>query len=353
LLKNTGNNTINTCKIAYQIDQLPLQSIDVVSSIKKDSTLLVTLPNQTFTAGLHTIKAYSFSPNNTEDKFGLNDTLIYSFTMLPKNNLPAIESFEGTSNALTNWEIQQEPIDSLSWEKTNMAASQGNNSIMIKNYQYVGTNQVDDLLSDVYKIPYPTDSLFLFFDIAASNHLDSTILVLPTDTLQVDITTDCGDTWNTVYKKWGAQLQTTAPIYDAFVPTTSQWRTDSINVSSYALNNEVRFRFRNINRGGNNIYLDNIKVSSKTIKNILRDKGLLIYPNPVHNKLVVQHYAVPTNLQSINIYNEQGKRVKSISYHKNANTIETIQLGGLANAVYLVELLYSDKKVVERVVKVY
>jgi len=353
LLKNTGNNTINTCKIGYQIDQLPLQNIVIVSSIKKDSILLVNLPNQTFTTGLHTIKVYSFSPNNTIDKFGLNDTLSYSFTMLPKNNLPANEGFEGNINAPISWEVQQEPIDSLYWEKTNTAASHSNNSILIKNYQYVGTNQVDDLLSDVYKIPYPTDSLFLFFDIAASNHLDSTILVLPTDTLQVDITTDCGSTWNTIYKKWGTQLQTTAPIYDAFVPTASQWRTDSINVSNYEQNNEVRFRFRNINRGGNNIYLDNIKCTAKTIKNILRDKSLLIYPNPVHNKLVVQHYAVPTNLQSINIYNEQGKRVKSTSYHKNANTIETIQLGGLANAVYMIELLYTDKKVMERVVKTF
>ena len=60
------------------------------------------------------------------------------------------------------------------------------------------------------------------FDVAFARY-DATY----SDTLEVALSTNCGQTWNTVYMKGGTALST-APDYTAnlFVPTNSQWRNN-------------------------------------------------------------------------------------------------------------------------------
>ena len=81
-----------------------------------------------------------------------------------------------------------------------------------------------------------------------------------TDTLKVEVSTDCGQTYSTIYSKTGAQLATTAISTTSFTPSAAaQWRTETINLTAYTGNN-VDVRFVNVTDYGNNTYIDNINL---------------------------------------------------------------------------------------------
>ncbi|NCA22445.1 MAG: PKD domain-containing protein, partial [Crocinitomicaceae bacterium] len=87
-----------------------------------------------------------------------------------------------------------------------------------------------------------------------------------TDGLQVLISTDCGTTWTSVYNKTGTtvasgNLPTAAATTSAFVPTSSQWRTETINLNTYVGNSGAILAFRNLADYGNNLYIDNINIT--------------------------------------------------------------------------------------------
>jgi subtilisin family serine protease len=345
-LKNPGTNTITSCNIGYQIDGGGINTMHYTGSLAKDDSVIVNLPTQTLQAGVHTIKVFTYSPNNTTDNNTLNDTLVNTLAVLPTDSLPLSESFEGNVFPPNGWQLQSP--DNFSWRQTDTAASNGKASVFAQNFRNYNFNGDYDLLTPPINIEYPIDSIFMLFDVAAATQVDSTGALY--DTLQVDLTKDCGITWTTIYKKWGPALQTAPPDDSEFVPTASQWRTDSLNLINQINRGDlIRFRFRDINNNSNDIYLDNVRIYSKF--NLLQEKGFLIYPNPFKDNINIQYYSQPNNLQSIVIYNTIGQRVKTISYNGNASSNETINLSNLPSGLYVIQLIYSDKKVVEKMMK--
>jgi PKD repeat protein len=90
------------------------------------------------------------------------------------------------------------------------------------------------------------------------------------DGLEVLITTDCGTTWTSLYNKTGStvaagNLPTAAATTTAFVPTTAQWRTETINLNSYINSTNVQLAFRNLAGYGNNLYVDNINITGTAV----------------------------------------------------------------------------------------
>lgn len=96
----------------------------------------------------------------------------------------------------------------------------------------------------------------LTFDVAYQPYSTTSYL----DSLQVLVSTNCGASFNSVYIKSGATLATVAGTNtSAFVPTATQWRTESISMNAFAGQN-VLLAFRNIGHYGNNLYIDNIQM---------------------------------------------------------------------------------------------
>lgn len=105
------------------------------------------------------------------------------------------------------------------------------------------------------------DSVKMFFDVAYCRKSSPT----GTDTLSVLASTDCGVTWNQTYIKGGSTLATAPNQNSSFIPSASQWRTDTIDLSAYDGFSDVMFSFRNHNQNGNNLYIDNINITANNI----------------------------------------------------------------------------------------
>ena len=200
------------------------------------------------------------------------------------------------------------------------------------------------------------DSIFLYFNVAAALYTDAPGADI--DTLTVLVTKDCGNSFMTVYKKWGDSLQTLAPnttVDTEFFPTTAQWRRDTINLGKTLGKTEPQFQvyFRISGNFENNVFLDDVSILSKETPDALKEKGYLVYPTVFPKQFSVFHYKLPTHLSSIVVYNSIGQAVWKQQYNGNAENNITVNLQHLAAGLYFVSLNYDDgrSEVVEKIIK--
>jgi hypothetical protein len=123
--------------------------------------------------------------------------------------------------------------------------------------------------------------------------------------------TDCGETYQSLYLKGGTDLATSPDNQSFFTPTASEWRTDSIDLVSYTNETNLQIAFRNIGRYGNVVYLDNINIGNLTS---LTENTILepvVFPNPVKagDAIAIQ---LEGQFQAI-LYDQKGAKIQVYS----------------------------------------
>ncbi len=80
ILKNHGQNPLTSVKIPVIVDGVAIDTLFYTGSITYNNVDTVTLlANYNFTAGNHTLKAYTYYPNSMNDTIHSNDTISLSF----------------------------------------------------------------------------------------------------------------------------------------------------------------------------------------------------------------------------------------------------------------------------------
>mgnify|MGYP001291051935 CR=1 FL=1 len=106
---------------------------------------------------------------------------------------------------------------------------------------------------------------------------------------KVYVSSDCGVSWDVLFDKTGAALQTAdvveyvSGVGGRFYPQANEWKAESLSLSAYQTEQEVIIKFEGlINNGGNSLYLDDIKLSGSTSSSIEDNLNsyLKLYPNP-------------------------------------------------------------------------
>ncbi len=253
-LQNIGLFTETNFEVYYQVDNNPIVRDTFTGNLNAGSTALHTF-NQSLnvSAGQYTIKIWT---GLETDSTSCNDTLYQTFEIAePLASFPYQETFEGNFFPLQNSVIINSD-NATTWTTINVAGIDGNttNALYLNNYNYNAVGEEDifqvmtlDLSAGV--------TAALKFDVAYRQYNTAV------DELRVDISTDCGQTYSPIYLKGGATLATSTPITSNWAPTAAnEWRTDSIDLTSY-IGNNITLRFVNICAFGQNLYLDNINVN--------------------------------------------------------------------------------------------
>ena len=97
-----------------------------------------------------------------------------------------------------------------------------------------------------------------------------------------------------------------------FVPADqSEWKEMAINISSFiASKPNVRFKFEFVSGLGNNIYIDDVNITSTTgISEEDQNNSLLVYPNPVSEVLTIDFAETNINSGSVEIKDLSGRTV--------------------------------------------
>ncbi len=132
------------------------------------------------------------------------------------------------------------------------------------------------------------------------------------DELKVLASADCGTNWNTIYHKMKDELATVPADDIEFIPvSSSQWRTDFVDLTSYLGYSDVMFRFEAISGHGNNLYLDNLNISATTAINEFNTltESLEILPNPANSFFTISYHSLMEEPVSVIVSNLTGQIV--------------------------------------------
>ena len=136
---------------------------------------------------------------------------------------------------------------------------QGSQSLRIDNYNNQVPGAKSYLLAD--ELVVPANGAQLSFQLAYAPYSATYY-----DGLRVEVSTDCGATYQSVYFKENLALSTTGGYQSSgFSPgSCNDWRTETVDLTPFA-GQTILLRMANINGYGNYLYLDNWTVSGAAL----------------------------------------------------------------------------------------
>ena len=342
-LKNFGSATLTSATIKYQVDAGAVNTFLWTGSLPSFSTTNVTLPSLLVSAGNHVLKTYTILPNGVTDTNAPNDSATSSFYFPVGLTLPYSEGFESTTFPPPGVTINN--ADSwITWQRTTAASYAGSASAFMDNMNYFNDGMIDEVVLPYFD--FPPGWTYLNFKYAYQLRDDPIPTAYYSDTLEVEVSTDCGNSWTVVYKKFDLPLVTTVPTFNQtvlFVPTsTSQWASETIDLNAFNGNDKVLIKFQNVNGRGNSLYLDNINITNTPLgveTNVI--SKIEVYPNP-NNGIFTLSMQNGKGGSDLEIYNVLGKLISS---QKLANGTNVIDISNQASGMYFYKVKFEGKDV--------
>ncbi len=172
--------------------------------------------------------------------------------------LPLVEGFSNTTFVPANW-TSVDAGGAANWARSGTIgnAPTAGNSMFFNNY-----NTDESGFDDEVRI-MPLDfqgstGVEMSFDVAYARYSAGNF-----DGLEILVSTDCGNSFTSVYLKSNLVLATDTETTGYYTPST--WRNEVIDLSAYDGMSSVIVSFKNLAGYGNNIYVDNINISGVTI----------------------------------------------------------------------------------------
>lgn len=333
-IKNFGLNALCSVTINYSTNSQNY-TYNWTGNIASGASATVTLPAIAMMGGTYTFTASTSNPNGIADGNTGNDQSSVTYTVTGTGLvLPYSEGFEGTTFPPAGMTIEN-PDAAMTWARTTTAASTGSASAKMDNANYTGGNgQRDAMVLPTLDLTSQTSPM-LSFQVAYTYW---TTPAQYSDTLEILISTDCGNSFSSIYKKSLDDLRTATPQASDFTPTSSQWRRDSIDLTAYASCASAIIKFVNTSDYENNMYIDDINIQGGSIIDAIKNAqaaNFEIWPNPSNGTINVS-VAEGKNM-TIKITNALGQTVKELK-ESTGNRQLSIDMNDQANGVYFVNL---------------
>ena len=336
VLSNTGTDAQSDFEVSYQLDDQPAVTEMYTGSLIPGEQIDFTFDTVLMIPSTGSFNL-SIAANLTGDQNEFNDVAsLEIFALVDATPLDYLQEFETDGITPSGWSIINED-DNLTWaEAIGILGIDGaiTNTAFVNNFAYNDIGQEDFLITEFFDLD--VNSAMLEFDLAKAQWNE--VLV---DRLIVEISSDCGETFTSIYDKTGLELSTLPNFNttDAWAPSSpNDWRTEKIDLASF-LGETVLFRFVNITGWSNNTYIDNVRlVQTLGLEdNLLSDFKL--YPNPARDIVNVTLNDQIALDVSITIINGLGQTIKTISNQElGGNTNATIDIAGYSKGLYFVTI---------------
>ncbi len=252
--RNYGSNIINTVKFQVMLDGAEIATHSFEPALTYPDVIKLTLPEiKISTTGYHEFIVKILEVNGQTDGRSSNNIFTYTINIPADAELPYLNP---VSNNQSDDFLIQNPDRQFGWEIT--PTTDGNQAFYINIYDYSNNGSQDYLISPIFDLS-DTQIAFANFDVAYTPFNNSQ------DKLNVYVSTDCSaelESATLLYSKQGQGLATAPFTADPFVPTSSQWRTEFIDLSQFIGYPQVQLIFEVVNNFGNNLYLDNIRLTN-------------------------------------------------------------------------------------------
>ena len=167
------------------------------------------------------------------------------------------------------------------------------------------------------------------------------------DELHLEVSTDCADSWTTLWSGIGADLATQGAINDArYVPTfSSTWVPVEVSLADYVGDANVSFRLRAVSAYGNATYIDNVAIQGiSTSNNEIVDQTLAsIYPNPINATAMIDLDLAEASEVVLQVSDINGKILDTKSYGllSGAHTLR-YDVDALTSGLYIFNVVAGD-----------
>ncbi len=268
---------------------------------------------------------------------GVSSTDILTVTTTP-NSIASVLNQNFEVNLLPqNW--YQESTSSRNWTYNSAVGGFGLSTkcMFFDNFSFSVNGTSADMVAQINMSAISAANAILTFDVAYSLYSNDY-----QDALQVLVAKDCNTNFTTLYNKAGQQLATAPSIQNIFVPTATQWRTETINLSAFVGSPKVIIKFRNINQYGQPIYIDNIKLNggALSIDNVKLETPL-VYPNPISSNGFVTVGGNDNSKIKFNLFSIDGKLIDTV--FTNFNTPIPLSSYNLKGGTFLYKIISEDK----------
>lgn len=332
-IRNYGIDTITSFTLSYYFDANPAQTLPWTGVLPPLSTVDIPLPQTILSPGGHTFTSSTSLPNGVSDLNTVNDIRTSNFNIKTLGiPTPVTEGYEIGGFPPGNWTLQNSGgLLSLYTGTGGFGASA---HCMMANYYNI-TSGTAYFISPEFNLLNTIAPAQIAFDVAYREYSN-----LYHDSLFVSISSDCGATYMQVYSKGDGVLATTTPSTNYFIPLASEWRRDSIDISSYIGSPNLLVRFETKSGFGNNLFIDNINiltngfVGNNSIS--IKSDEIYVYPNPSSNIFNLNFKPSGENYK-IKVFNGLGEQV----WYKDkaaASGYEVIDLRKQASGIYYIEI---------------
>jgi len=264
-IKNTGTNAVQEFEVRLLIDGTLSNSRRVQATVPSGGSYTVTFDEVVFQqGGLYQFTFDIVSVNGGVDGNGENDTEIVNSSYQRLAILPLLENFEGTSLQFVS--KTDSPAGAFGEVSTAPKGTGTNLGMKFQNFgapvEQFGAWQI--LLSPIIDLlKYP--SITINFDYAYGH--DG---LTNSDGLLVVVSTDCGNTFTydgLIFQRFGAGLATAnIEAGEEYIPAgPADWRQVQLSLNGYRGEDKIQIAFIAQSGLGNNVYLDNLRISSNTL----------------------------------------------------------------------------------------
>lgn len=328
MLQNNGTSPLTACTITAMDGATQVCQMNWTGNLATYATQNVTVGTATLTATMNLNISITSADNNAA-----NNTIAQTVTFKSPTSLPIAEGFEASTNFPTAWDQSNANAGSVAWTVATNAGGFGSssNSAYLEIYNSPSGN-IDDLNTTLYNFQFSTTPITLTFDVAYAQYQTEN------DKLDVRASTNCGTTWTNKYSKSGATLATAPATTSMFVPTASQWRTETVDLSSLAGQGSVLLQFRVTSAYGNNLYVDNINLTNPNtgINEADLSSYVSVFPNPTSGTVFVSINAANLGNVNVKITDVMGKVIAESTESSVAKM--KFDLSGQSNGMYFVEV---------------
>jgi hypothetical protein len=337
-IRNNGSSTLNSVVINYDIDGGTLSTQPWSGTLASGQTATVTLSQQTITGGGHTFNAYTTLPNGNTDGDNSNDASSSAFAVSAGGlALPFVQGFEIPIFPLPNWTITNSDND-VTWARNTAVAKTGAGCMYMDNWDYPANGEADYITLPSLNMSNSA-SVTMTFELAYALYSASGF----SDTLRVWVSDDCGLTWTNVYEKYDNNLSTVgSTVATEFVPVSSEWRMETIDLSAYGSSSDVSIRFEHVNDYENNLYIDDVNISNVLldVNQVIVSKGSLkVYPNPTTGLLNIDLKMPSEEDVEIMVFNTLGQLVSQVNEFNVLEGSYKLNMSTMAKGIYHIQVV--------------
>lgn len=338
-IKNFGTDTLHSISVQYQIDAGTITTYNWNGILPSGSTTDISLPTITVSPGSHSFTVMTLDPNGNSDQNPLNDSRVSAFTVNSNTaTIPVQEGFQSPNFPSPSWTLS-DLVGMFHISNTAGGFGLSTQSLMADFYSTAsGTSYLVTPQMNFTSLQAPAVLEFnLAYAVYSSNFHDSLI---------ISVSNDCGITYSRVYSKGDATLATTGNTSSIFEPTPSEWRRDTVDLSSFIGSGSVSVRFEAKTGYGNNLYLDDINIydNFNSVPVIGENISVQVFPNPSTGVFSFYLAGVSGKNLKLEIYDLPGRLIRFMDLTGNTPMKEVkMDLSGESAGMYYYRLVEGRK----------